>query len=466
MKPIRDATQGRQSPSAVRWRASSCYVLASAIVLVAFPAWTVAETPAVAAPVHGKLSIVEGIRVLSLWGAPEERGYAQGLLLGHDIVQLLDAWVSRGLQSARAEARGSHAFAESQRITRAVFDWPDAFQAELRGLLRGIEAAHEGPAHVPALGRPISFDDLLTINALPELSMLGCSSFAAWGPLTHDHLTLAGRNLDWHAVPSLAEAQIVTVYGADERHQRLGWVSVTWPGFIGCLTGMNGEGVTLSMHDVSVLPPAEAMALLAPSADSTPRDRPSPPFLPRGLILREAIESARSQTAREDIDRVLRRHRSLTGNNLPVSLPFRGTEPASLVFEYDGHVGTQGGLMVRAAKIAAYQLCTNHYLLRKDVPTPQNVTCDRYQRLDAQLETLRQSGDRLDREKAWDLLRSVAEPRSPESRRLTMCSVLFESNRRLLSVAFARDSSPAPAQKPVTLDVALLLAGCMDSDSR
>ena len=42
--------------------------------------------------VHGKLAHLQGVRVLRLWGLPEEQGYAQGYLLGPEIVELLDKY--------------------------------------------------------------------------------------------------------------------------------------------------------------------------------------------------------------------------------------------------------------------------------------------------------------------------------------------------------------------------------------
>lgn len=390
--------------------------------LIAATAWAAApSTP----QVHGTLTRVDGVRVLRVWGTPAERGYAQGYLLASDIVTLLDEYLDGNVLAYRTVTLP---------MTRLMRISPE-YEAELRGMLTGIESRSGGPANVPSLDRALAYDDLVAINCIPDLALFGCSSFAAWGSMTADGGTLAGRNLDWRRLDALDGSQIVVAYAPWAEQKRLGWVSVTWPGYIGCLTGMNAEGVTVSMHDVRAGPPTTVG------------------FTPRGLTLRDAIESARAASAVEDVGRVLRGRTSAVGNNVPVAVPHTGKAAASVVFEYDGVLSLSGGVTVRTPDERSYQVCTNHYVKRA-----QRRDCQRFAAIQARLTDLATRDERLDLDGAWEILRTVERPGNGVSLPLlTYQSVVFEPNRRRLHVALSREGRPAPRFKPVTFTVGELL---------
>jgi len=97
---------------------------------------------------------------------------------------------------------------------------------------------------------------------------------------------------------------------------------------------------------------------------------------------------------------------------------------------------------------ATCQVCTNHYRSRA-----APISCDRYERLSADLARLDRQKEPLDVAAAWELLRDVAV----SGRIVTYQSVVFEPNRRLMHVAVSNDGRPAAQARPVTLDVAALL---------
>ena len=219
------------------------------------------------------------------------------------------------------------------------------------------------------------------------------------------------------------------------------WLTVTWPGLIGCLTGMSERGVTVSMHDANVEPPEL-------------KSRPTP----RGLILREAIEAARIGFIKDDILSALARHRVLVGNIIPVSVPMReGIRPA-MVFEYDSH-SSNNDASVRLPRICVpgesaratdlWQVATNQYY-NKNI----RKRCRRFERLDRWLARhLRDEDNRLTVEGAWKLLDGVAE----EGGLTTYHSVVFEPNRLKMHISFCSGDESAPTDKRVELDVAKLL---------
>ena len=82
-------------------------------------------------------------------------------------------------------------------------------------------------------------------HALQDLALVGCSSFAAWGDHTADGKLLIGRNFDFYAGDEFAKNKIIAFVAPDKGHK---FMSVTWGGFIGVLSGMNDQGLTLTIN--------------------------------------------------------------------------------------------------------------------------------------------------------------------------------------------------------------------------
>jgi hypothetical protein len=384
---------------------------------------------------NGELCTVEGVRVLRIWGSPRERGFAHGWLLGSDIIKLLDGYIADGNISG-----GPQQYEASLHRVGAMMKIEPRYREELRGLFEGIVAGLGDEATIPTLNRPIRYEDVVAINCIPDSTRMGCSSFAAWGVLTDKGQTLSGRNLDWHRIAALRGSQVAIAF-LPARDSERGWISITWPGFIGCLTGMNADGITASMHDVPTDPPSTSSG-----------------FTPRGLILREAIENANGgpETALGKVCGVLARRITCVGNNVPISMPFvNHKNPPSAVFEYDGNISKNHGYqkvvpISKGAFDKFYQVCTNHFCKRG-----KPSACDRYQKILSRLRALGREGKTLDVAGAWQILRSVACRGGPLE---TYHSVVFEPNARRLHVAFSSSSDTAQDCKPVTLNLADLLA--------
>ena len=82
-------------------------------------------------------------------------------------------------------------------------------------------------------------------HALQDLALVGCSSFAAWGNQTKDGKLLIGRNFDFYAGDAFAKNKIIAFVNPDEGYP---FMSVTWGGMIGVVSGMNDQGLTVTIN--------------------------------------------------------------------------------------------------------------------------------------------------------------------------------------------------------------------------
>ncbi len=279
---------------------------------------------------HGRSlrGTIDGRPLLVLRGSAAERGEAQAVLAGREILRALEA-VASTLQARRPGAWDAAMLPGARR-----FAWPPRFEEELAAMAARLPADP-----VPALGRRAGIDDLRVMNALSDLLGAGCSSFSAWGDRTPDGQVISARNADYAYFPLLDLLSIVAVVPSEK--DLLPTLDVGMPGSIGASTALNAEGAWLALHDEAGLPGPSTAA-----------------WIPRALALREAIERARGAQAVEDVAAVLRKSPVRVGNNVHVSGP--GIVPA--VLEWDGNA-KDGGVTVRRGEGTSI-VCTNHYVAR------------------------------------------------------------------------------------------------------
>lgn len=82
-------------------------------------------------------------------------------------------------------------------------------------------------------------------HALQDLALVGCSSFAAWDDKTEDGSLIIGRNFDFYAGDDFAKEKIIAFTNPTEGHK---FMSVTWAGMIGVVSGMNEHGLTVTIN--------------------------------------------------------------------------------------------------------------------------------------------------------------------------------------------------------------------------
>lgn len=207
---------------------------------------------------QGWLEQIDGALVLHLKGTPYEMGYQHGALLREHV---------RGNMHTLLEVKANeHTLVEIGPIKVKP-------RAAVEMILK-IEEPYIAARYVEemqglAAGADIAFADVRVGNFIPE--MFHCSGFAIANTATKDGEIYHGRVLDYAVDWGLQDHAVVIVA---EPNGRVPWVNISYAGFIGSVTGMNVEHISIGEMGGGGLGHWEGR--------------------PMALIVREALETAKS----------------------------------------------------------------------------------------------------------------------------------------------------------------------------
>lgn len=118
------------------------------------------------------------------------------------------------------------------------------YQAELYGLSQYSSGQYDFIA--PRYLRNLYLHGAHDIgHAMQDLAMVGCTSLAVWNENTEDGDMLIGRNFDFYVGDEFAQNKLVEFV---EPENGIPYMSVSWPGMIGVVSGMNKEGITVTIN--------------------------------------------------------------------------------------------------------------------------------------------------------------------------------------------------------------------------
>jgi predicted choloylglycine hydrolase len=121
---------------------------------------------------------------------------------------------------------------------------PEEYKAEIYGISE--YSSHDFDNIAPRYLRSLYLHASHDIgHALQDLALVGCSSFAAWGEKSEDGNLILGRNFDFYAGDDFAKDKIVAFVNPKDGHP---FMMVTWAGMIGAVSGMNREGLTVTIN--------------------------------------------------------------------------------------------------------------------------------------------------------------------------------------------------------------------------
>ncbi|WP_432670209.1 C45 family autoproteolytic acyltransferase/hydolase [Flavobacterium sp. SM2513] len=140
-----------------------------------------------------------------------------------------------------------------QKLLRQFLKWynrkmylhvPEEYKTEIYGVSRYVSDDYNNLA--PKYLRTLYLHSAHDIgHALQDLALVGCSSVAVWGDKSEDGELLIGRNFDFYAGDEFAEDKIVAFITPDNG---IPFMTVTWGGMIGAVSGMNRDGLTVTIN--------------------------------------------------------------------------------------------------------------------------------------------------------------------------------------------------------------------------
>nr|WP_162032502.1 C45 family peptidase [Chryseobacterium potabilaquae] len=120
----------------------------------------------------------------------------------------------------------------------------DEYQVELYGLSQYSSKKYDFIA--PRYLRNLYLHGAHDIgHALQDLAIVGCTSLAVWDANSENGELLIGRNFDFYVNDEFAKNKVVEFV---EPNEGIPYISVSWPGMIGVISGMNKEGITVTIN--------------------------------------------------------------------------------------------------------------------------------------------------------------------------------------------------------------------------
>jgi len=224
----------------------------------------------------------EGLTVVHLKGSPFEIGYAHGVLLEPqmhtletEFIQMIHEYVPRRWM---VKVLKWYVIYRNRQLTEYV---PLNYRMEIYGTTLGCRDIHpkEGSFYNRMLNYHAAHDVSYMLIDNPLVSRAGCTSFGAWGGATEGGHLITGRNFDWEAAEVFSRDRVVVMCEPDEG---IPFISLSWAGMAGVVSGMNRAGVSVTING-------------APS--SLPRQTATP----AAMVARDILQRAHNHAEALDI---------------------------------------------------------------------------------------------------------------------------------------------------------------------
>jgi isopenicillin-N N-acyltransferase like protein len=190
----------------------------------------------------------EGLPVIFLKGSPIEIGYAQGVLLQQQMHALENEFLQmvRGYvpQQWKLDLLKWYVIYRNRSLTDYV---PLNYRMEIYGTTLGCPDRHPeiGSYYNRLLNYHAAQDVSYMMIDNPLVSRAGCTSFGAWGTNTAGGHLLTGRNFDWEAADVFSRDRVVVMCEPDDG---IPFISLSWAGMAGVVSGMNRTGVSVTLN--------------------------------------------------------------------------------------------------------------------------------------------------------------------------------------------------------------------------
>ncbi|HEY1785224.1 MAG TPA: C45 family peptidase [Pirellulales bacterium] len=341
---------------------------------------------------EGSLVMVGNVPVVVVRGTPEQMGEQLGALTAGPLADI----------AARQEA------------IMAGFGLPA--KSPLLSSFGGVLAMRIPPNHLAELkatakSSGVKYDFLVLGNVVYDVAKIGgCSALMVDGQHSATGQIAFGRNMDFPTFGFLDRVGLVVVYRGEGKHAL---ASITFPGFLGCISGMNDAGLAVAQLEVNE------------ASDGSPRFDPA--GTPLAFCFRRVLEECATV---DEAEKLLGTIRRTSMCNMAICDP---TTMAVL------EITTKS--VVRRPAEQGFCACTNHF--RTDALSRERE-CRRYDLLSQAFDSQRLTLD--------DVVHKLDEV---NQRQLTIQTMIFEP--ATLRLRLALGAAPVSAKPLQLVDLAPLL---------
>lgn len=197
-----------------------------------------------------------GLYEMYVEGAPFERGVINGKL-SKELVQSQEDYFAEQLNKMIPSSFYQH-------FLKYFVGWfnrnlPDHITEEYKEEIYGVSLSASGKYNYIGTNyqRILNYHAAHDIgHALQNMALVGCTSFGTWGTMSQDSTMIIGRNFDFYVNDDFAKNKIILFCNPAQGHK---FMSVTWGGFTGVVSGMNDKGLSVTINaDKSDIPTGSA----------------------------------------------------------------------------------------------------------------------------------------------------------------------------------------------------------------
>ena len=326
----------------------------------------------------------DGLYEMRVCGGPFERGEAIGKL-GADLLYLQEKAFADKLFEMVPSSRYRaflHYFITifNRRLGASV---PLEYRQEIKAM--SASCTHEFDDFGSPYERQMQYHSAHDIgHVMQDYMLVGCTSFAVWGRESADSSLLMARNFDFYMGEEFAKNKLVLFEKPDSGYA---YVSVTWPGMLGVVSGMNTEGLAVTIN---------ASKLEVPSSSATPISILVKSILQYASNIEEAetiaasfktfvCESILVGSANDGRAVIIEK----TPSDMGIYSPVGGSESSRMTVASSANMDSSFGEAVTRV------ICTNHYQsdrFRDDPVNVENIRVSdsgyRYRRVQQLLDSL------------------------------------------------------------------------------
>lgn len=181
----------------------------------------------------------------------EDRGYSHGYLLAPHILDWFYFYLLEENFQSLTQYNKFYAFVDP---AANFFHYPPEYLREIQSILNGMQARTDCDLFLYEFNRSFDLIDLLAMNSYVERRTIkrdlrtdepNCSQVIVWNSLTADKRIIAGRNMDGECDIRRVTVSTTFILAVNRMNQSKDYryISLTWPGIIGTLSGVNETGL-------------------------------------------------------------------------------------------------------------------------------------------------------------------------------------------------------------------------------